>query len=386
MAVLGFGFLMTFLRKYQYSAIGFTLLTVAFTFQWGLIITQFFEMAYLEDYKTAVLTQQALIGALYATVTVLISFGSVLGVVSAFQLLLIAMYETVLYGINQLIVRELKIYSDDHGWSPFGFGGDATTVHVFGAFFGIALAIPLGLRVKRKGKGHDDEAASYGSDMFAMIGTIFLFVLWPSFNAALAPPSTQHRVVVNTVLALCASVVFAFLGSRVFRGGKFDMKDVQNATLAGGVGIGNVAAIVTGPGSAVIIGAVCAVVATLGYAYVSPRLAKYGVVDTRGVLDAHGFPGIIGALSAIISLAIAYNNNDDGFVYGQSLDSFFARGQPTAVWLLLSLIITIVLALAGGLLAGFAMYFLTKPNKRLYSDDKHFRVPSDFDLPVDDED
>lgn len=339
----------------------------------------------VEDFKTIILTQESLIVALYATITVLISFGAVLGIVSAFQLLLIAAFEVILYGINLLILYKLDIYSTELGWSLFGFGGDSTIVHVFGAYFGLALAIPLGLRVKRKGRGHDDEAAAYSSDIFAMIGTIFLFVLWPSLNAALAPPSTQHRVVVNTVLALCASVVFAFLGSRVFRGGKFEMKDIQNATLAGGVGIGNVTAIVTGPGSAVIIGATCAVVSTLGYAYITPRLAKYGVADTRGVHNAHGLPGIIGALSGMISLAIAYNNNEDGFVYGQNLDGFFTLGQPTAVWLLLSLIITIVLALAGGLLIGFAMYFATKPDKHLFTDETSFRVPSDFDSAVDED-
>ena len=48
--------------------------------------------------------------------------------------------------------------------------------------------------------------------------------------------------------------VFAFLGSRVFRGGKFDMADIQQATLAGGVGISSSAALLISPGAAMIIG------------------------------------------------------------------------------------------------------------------------------------
>jgi ammonium transporter Rh len=375
---------MTFLRKYEYSAIGFTLLIVAFTFQWALMVTSFFQMADAEDWTMTYVTQTDLIVALYGVITVLISFGSVLGIVSSFQLLIMAFFETILYGINLFIIRKLQIYNSEQ-WTPFGFGGDATAVHVFGAYFGLAMAIPLGLRVKRRGKGKQDQADSYSSDMFAMIGTIFLWVLWPSFNAALAPANTQHRVIINTVLALCASVVFAFLGSRVFRGGKFDMTDIQNATLAGGVGIGNASAIVVGPGSALIIGAVCAVVSTLGYAYLSPLLQKVGVYDTRGVHNGHGLPGIIGALSAIVSIAIAFNNNEDGFVYGQNLNSFFALGQPTAAWQLLSLIITLVIALVGGLALGFIMYPLTKPSKRLFTDIQEWRVPADFEQTQDEE-
>jgi ammonium transporter Rh len=313
MAVVGFGFLMTFLRKYQYSAIGFTLLVVAFAFQWALLVLNFFEQAHANTFGNVSLTPQHLIVATYATITVLISMGAVLGVVSALQLLAIAFVEVILYGLNLYIIRLLNIYSKTE-FTPWGFGGDATAVHVFGAYFGLALAIPIGLRVKRKGKGKDDQTDSYASDMFAMIGTIFLWVLWPSFNAALAPASAQHRVIVNTVLALCSSVVFAFLSSRVFRGGKFDMIDIQNATLAGGVGMGNSAALVVGPGSATIIGAVCAVVSSLGYAYLTPWLNKFGVIDTRGIHNMHGLPGLIGTFSSIVAIAIAYNNSDTEYV------------------------------------------------------------------------
>ena len=379
MAVVGFGFLMTFLRKYQYSAIGFTLLVVAFAFQWALLVLNFFEQAHANTFRNVALTQEHLIVATYATITVLISMGAVLGVVSALQLLAIAFVEVILYGLNLYIIRLLNIYNKDQ-FTPWGFGGDATAVHVFGAYFGLALAIPIGLRVKRKGKGKDDQTDSYSSDMFAMIGTIFLWVLWPSFNAALVPPVAQHRVIVNTVLALCSSVVFAFLSSRVFRGGKFDMIDIQNATLAGGVGMGNGAALVVGPGSATIIGAVCAVVSSLGYAYLTPWLAKFGVIDTRGIHNMHGLPGLIGTFSSIVAIAIAYNNSDTDFVYGTPLNNFFPNGQPTAVWQLLSLVITLAIALFGGVGLGAILYFTTKPTKRLYSDEHQWRVPSDFEL------
>lgn len=46
------------------------------------------------------------------------------------------------------------------------------------------------------------------------------------------------RVVVNTVMALTASCAGAFATSALFHEGKFDMEDVLNATLAGGVIIG----------------------------------------------------------------------------------------------------------------------------------------------------
>ena len=50
-------------------------------------------------------------------------------------------------------------------------------------------------------------------------------MFWPSFNGALAPAIQQHRVVVNTVLALSASCVSAFFTDAFMRKkrGKFDM-------------------------------------------------------------------------------------------------------------------------------------------------------------------
>jgi len=63
--------------------------------------------------------------------------------------------------------------------------------------------------------------------MFAMIGTIFLWMFWPSFNGALAEGNGQHRVVINTVLSLTNSCVGAFIASKLLRHEhKFDMVDI----------------------------------------------------------------------------------------------------------------------------------------------------------------
>ena len=44
--LLGFGFLMTFLKRYGYSSVGFNLLLVAFAVQWALILRGWFEWNY----------------------------------------------------------------------------------------------------------------------------------------------------------------------------------------------------------------------------------------------------------------------------------------------------------------------------------------------------
>lgn len=49
------------------------------------------------------------------------------------------------------------------------------------------------------------EGASYTSDIFAMIGTTFLWVYWPSFNSVLAAGAGGERAILNTFLSLAAA-------------------------------------------------------------------------------------------------------------------------------------------------------------------------------------
>lgn len=43
MIVVGFGFLMTFLKRYGWSSVGFNFLFTSFTIQWALLVTGFFH-------------------------------------------------------------------------------------------------------------------------------------------------------------------------------------------------------------------------------------------------------------------------------------------------------------------------------------------------------
>ena len=57
------------------------------------------------------------------------------------------------------------------------------------------------------------------SALYLFAGTIFLWIFWPSFNAALATPGAeQQRAVVNTVLSISASTVTAFAVSFIVSG------------------------------------------------------------------------------------------------------------------------------------------------------------------------
>ena len=55
------------------------------------------------------------------------------------------------------------------------------------------------------------QASGRTSDMFSLVGTVFLWMFWPSFNAAAAAAGApQHRAVLNTYFSLCACVLASF--------------------------------------------------------------------------------------------------------------------------------------------------------------------------------
>jgi ammonium transporter Rh len=92
-------------------------------------------------------------------------------------------------------------------------------VHVFGAYFGLAVAKVLNNREVENEK----ESSNYSSDLFSMIGTIFLWLYWPSFNSAVAKDEGQLRAIVNTYLSIASSCIATFIISTIVSKGKLNM-------------------------------------------------------------------------------------------------------------------------------------------------------------------
>uniref|UniRef100_A0A672MJM9 Ammonium transporter Rh type A n=1 Tax=Sinocyclocheilus grahami TaxID=75366 RepID=A0A672MJM9_SINGR len=303
MIFIGFGFLMTFLKRYGFSSVGINLLLAAFGLQWGLLLQNIWHM---HDGKIRVSIEK-MINADFSTATVLISFGAVLGKTSPVQLLIMTLLEITIFCINEHLVVEILNVSDV---------GASMTIHAFGAYFGLAVARVLyrpGLR-----NGHENEGSVYHSDLFAMIGTVYLWMFWPSFNSAIAEPGDpQLRAVINTYFSLAACALAAYAtSSLVEKKGKLDMVHIQNATLAGGVAVGTCADMDIQPFGAMAIGITAGVISTVGFKFLTPILAsKLGIQDTCGVHNLHGMPGILGGLAGILLAALYIASR--GFCYYQ---------------------------------------------------------------------
>nr|CAD7258198.1 unnamed protein product [Timema shepardi] len=415
MIFAGFGFLMSFLKRYGYSSTGFTLLLGALMVQWGILCHGFFRLDPL-DHKIPISIEssthlyfdlsgqdlrhgenQSVLGtnllkinarALYnqkqsdhfvwlfllsadvATAAILISMGAVLGKTTPLQLLIMGFIEMIVFTANEYLgvevfkkaeINRQKVHCVDHmtpsirkcrhhlhqhvaaacvGTAHLRAdtmelvayhrrqrsnrdptrcvslqavdAGGSMYVHVFGAYFGLAVSLALGHgKVIAKSEGEDSkEGSSYTSDIFAMIGelrevgpsnsregsgtplqnplhfytlddkkavqcvrlspvaTIFLWLFWPSFNAGLSTGDDKHRAVINTYLSLASCCVMAFATSAVVnKDNKFDMVHIQNSTLAGGVAVGTVCDLMIQPFGAVLIGMLAGVVSVLGYRF-----------------------------------------------------------------------------------------------------------------------
>jgi ammonium transporter Rh len=155
-------------------------------------------------------------------------------------------------------------------------------------------------------------------------------------------------VAINTVMALCGATIATYVFSVLIRG-KIEVGDIANASLAGGVAIGASCANVT-PGWSILIGSVAGAISVIGYTIIQPRLQKLtGGVDTCGVHNLHGMPGVFGGLVALVFVAVP-------------------------LWQVAGIGLTVLLAVVAGLAVGFAVSRLgTKETP--YDDAEEFILP-----------
>ena len=206
-----------------------------------------------------------------------------------------------------------------------------------------------------------------------MVGTLFLFAYWPSFNGALGSGTTMQRAIINTYLSIACSVIACIIVSKFVHGGKLNMEIVLNASLAGGVAVGSAADIIISPFGSMIAGFITGSISAFGFAYLSAFVKKHiKLHDTCGVLNLHGIPGVIGALLSAIMASRAGDNFGDNLATNFPLQA--ARTpQEQAGYQLAGLGLCLGIAIGGGLFTGFVTsreWFHPIPVDAIF-DDKH---------------
>uniref|UniRef100_A0A8C5HYF9 Ammonium transporter Rh type B-like n=1 Tax=Gouania willdenowi TaxID=441366 RepID=A0A8C5HYF9_GOUWI len=255
MVMFGFGFMCTFLVRHGFSAVGFNLLVATMTTQWAIILNNVESWYYSGKIR---LNMRSLVVAEICTVSALVSIGAVLGKTNPVQLVFIALLEVSGFVLNEwLLLNLLKVRP----------GNSMMLLHIFGAFFG--LTVTWILYRKDSEQRFEKEKADHKSGLFSMLGTVFLWVFWPSFNSALLSgrsPVRKLECVCSSYLALAVSAVTAAAVSVIFNPkGRFNLLHLQSCILSGGVAIGVSMPVVLQPWEAMLIGFAAAILSTFGF-------------------------------------------------------------------------------------------------------------------------
>ncbi|XP_076980285.1 ammonium transporter Rh type C [Tamandua tetradactyla] len=373
MIFVGFGFLMTFLQRYGFGAVGFNFLLAAFGIQWALLMQGWFH-SFHGGY--ILLGVENLINADFCVGSVCVAFGAILGKVSPVQLLIMTLFQVTLFSVNEFILLNLLQVKD---------AGGSMTIHTFGAYFG--LTVTWILYRPNLDQSKERQSSVYQSDLFAMIGTLFLWMYWPSFNSAVSNHGdAQHRAAINTYCSLAACVLTSVaLSSALQKKGKLDMVHIQNATLAGGVAVGTAAEMMLTPYGSLLVGFICGIVSTLGFVYLTPFLeSRLRIQDTCGIHNLHGMPGIIGGIVGAVTAACASTEvyGEEGLAQAFDFHGSKARWTPSTQggFQAAGIFVSLAMALAGGTIVGIILKFPVwgqPADQNCFEDEVYWEVPKE---------
>lgn len=282
MLLVGFGFLMVFLRGHEFTTLTATFLAVSISIPVYLLVKSFLPGEF------EVMNISGFLYAEFAAASLLICMGAVLGRLKMDQYFVLSILFTVAYIFNEWLLLESGLFEG------FLDTGGSVAIHAFGAYFGLGVVATTAKKFQDKPGPKTNKV----SNEFCLLGSMVLWLFWPSFTSAVVAPELGYSTVLNTVLALCGSTLATYVFSKLIRG-KIEVEDIANAALAGGVCIGSTCS-TANPGFAMVIGICAGTLSTLGFSIIAPKVCKLiRGTDTCGVHNLHGMPGLLGGLFGI---------------------------------------------------------------------------------------
>jgi len=337
MLLAGFGFLMVFLKKYGRSAVTATYLLVSVAIPLYILKD---SLGILGSSGSEI---DSLILAEFAAASLLICAGAPLGRLKMGQYIFLSLLFIPCYAFNEWLLLH-------NGFGIIASGsfvdtGGSIVIHAFGAIFGLGVIITMTTKEEIDLPIESDAT----SDRFSLLGSMILWLFWPSFCAALVPPELVPHTAINVILALSGATIATYFVSISLRG-KISAADIANAALAGGVAIGSTCDLASFP-AAFIIGILAGALSTFGFAVLQSKIENLlKGIDTCGVMNLHGMPGLLGGIAAVFIV--------NGINKGSQIAGIG---------------ITIFIAITAGFIAGKLIAMLGRRTDA-YSDDEEFEL------------
>lgn len=367
MVLVGFGLLLTHLRSASFSGAAFSLFVVVVTLQYYILWSFLWSSVTNNQFnRYATITQLNLTKAFFASASVLVSYGAMVGRLGPFEIFLMVLVEVIGYSLNEMLCTSssfLQCYDVGGGMQIF----------TYGAVFAVTVILFLS---KEGLKDNEKKASGYVSTLLNFLGTLFLWVYWPSFTAASAMNTTDVTVkevaATNTVFALIASTMAAFVFSLLYNT-KLQPRDISFASLSGAVAIASGADLVINIGGVMLIAFFVGWISASGYNYFHRYLELYGFYDSSGTVSLFLLPGVLSGLFSGV-LAAAYTAAPKylpiATVYAGR--TAYEQGAFQVACLATSVGIAVVCGiLAGLLLRKFAVYY----KEDLFDDRTFWEVP-----------
>ncbi len=144
--------------------------------------------------------------------------------------------------------------------------------------------------------------------------------------------------------------------------------------------IGAPSGLFTNPAASLTSGLLAGMISCLGFIYLTKYLnKKIGLIDTCGVHNLHGIPGLLGGILSSIAIA-AYQSSPMDSSLGANLlfssDTTHHRSfNIQAWWQILGTITSLGIGLLSGMFAGYLISLSYKfKNRHYYRDDAFFEI------------
>ena len=368
MTFVGFGMVHTLIKLNSKTSIAFNTLSIAISFQIGIIFNLLWENFMKESWQKGVLNFPNFIESLMNSCTTLISLGSVLGKISHTQYLILFIFEPILSSLNYKICEtKLKIVDT----------GGALYVHTFGAIFGLAIYWVLfsSDKYKNRLRRYDiNPLSDYVSKITCFIGVLFLINYFPSFNAALAfSDSAKYRAIINTYFSICGSIIGSFIISGAFHKGKFVYNQILFSSFSGGVIISGCCTVCLDHWAAFLIGLLCGFICIICYEIILPKIPEIFFYEIYNIFIIHGIPGFLGAFLTPMFIGDLKRRFKDNLDYHFIILNDMTRENDKQAGIQVGAIfLTILIAAVGGIAIGFLMRISHCGKIENYFDDREY--------------